>query len=171
VKRALALALLVAALVAPTAQAHRYLTVNTTTAYYERKMENRINAYRLGHGRWLLLDALNLHLAGISLSWANYNEARYTTSIGGVPWAIWNDDFLTPDQQFFNVMMTRRKCYGLPLTPYQVMKRWTNHRKYRYALLNPTATTIGIRVVYLHRHVGDWAGLGRCTVYYVSIAS
>jgi len=171
VKRALTTALLCAALVTPTAQAHRYLTVSSTTAYYERKMETRIGAYRIAHGRFPLFGAMNLHLAGVALSIANFDEARYTTSIGGVLWASWNDGFLTPDQQVFNVMMTRRKCYGLPLTPRQVMNRWMNHRQYNYAMLNPIATTIGVRVVYLHRHVGDWAGLGRCTVYYISIAS
>jgi hypothetical protein len=171
VRRALAIALLAAALVAPTAQAHRYLTVNSTTAYYERKLETRIGDYRLAHGRFPLFNALNLHLAGISLSWANYDEAKFTTRINGVPWPSWNDNFLTPTQQLFpSAMMIGNRCYGLPLTPRQLLDRWTKKTAYRSWLLSPTVYTIGVRVAYVHRHVGYYAGKGRCTNYYVSVA-
>jgi hypothetical protein len=171
VKRVLVLVFLVAFLVVPTAQAHSYIRTTETTRYYERKMEIRINNYRLNNGRFLAYHALNLHLAGVALSYANYHESKYTTEMGGVPWALWNDAFLIPSQEFFNAMMTRRRCYGYPLTPYQVLKSWKRHRRYRFALLNPFTHTIGVRVVLLHRHTGDWAGLGRCLVYYVSVAS
>jgi hypothetical protein len=171
VKRLLILVFLVAFLLAPAAQAHDYIRTTEATRYYERKMEIRINNYRLSIGRFLALHAFNLHLAGVTLSHANYEEARYTTEISGVPWGIWNDQFLTPTQQVFNAMMTRRRCYGYPLTPYQVLEGWKRRSGYRFALLNPLTHTLGVRVVYLHRHAGDWAGKGRCTVYYVAVAS
>jgi hypothetical protein len=172
VKRTLVLALFIAALVAPTAQAHHYLRVNSTTAYYEQRMVTRIGAYRIANGRWPLFDAFNLHLAGVALSWSNYNDAEYDTSIGPLPWQSWNDQFLTPDQQFFNAILTRIRCYGLPLTPYQVLESWKRRSGYRYALLNPTATTIGVRVVYVHRHTGWFHFVaGRCTEYIVIVAS
>jgi hypothetical protein len=173
VKRLTLLLSLFALLALPAqAQAHKYLRVNTTTAFYEQRMQARINIYRAEHGEFpLFADTFNLHLAGVALSWANYREARWTTSIGGVPWPVWNDDFLTPTQQVYNWMITSIRCHGLPWTPRQVLHSLRQSFLYRSQLLSPAVWQIGVRVVYVHRHVGWFYGKGRCTAYYIAGAS
>jgi hypothetical protein len=173
VKRLALLLALLALLAFPAqAQAHKYLRTNSTTRFYEQRVQERINAYRVSHGQFpLFADTFNLHLAGVALSWGNYQEAKWTTWLGGVPWQIWNDDFLTPAQQVHNWMISSIRCHGLPWTPRQVLHRLRESLAYRLQLLSPDIWQIGVRVVYVHRHVGWFYGRGRCTAYYLAGAS
>lgn len=171
-KRVLAICLLALVLV-PAVQAHSYLNTNSTTRSYQSGMERRINDYRLRHGRFLVIDSLTLHVAGTALSWANYREAKYTTRIEGVPWQIWNDGFLTPSQQLANDMILSARCHGRSWTPRQALRSliYDADPTIRAALLFTGFHTIGVRTVYHHQHRGWFRGKGRCTIFYIAMAS
>jgi hypothetical protein len=168
-RRLIILTLLLAVLwPAPTASAHGgYLR---QAKWAGERLEQRIDAYRVRHGRTIVLPNLQTYTANVALSIANWSEGRWRTGIGPDPFPVWSATIYGPTRG--RAILKTIRCEGRPYTPYQALISLRNWSSYYRAVMLWDGWLFGsVRAVRVHKHAGWFKGKGECRAYYVSFAT
>lgn len=131
-------------------------------------LESRIGDYRLEHNRHFVHPSLQDHAVSVAIAKANYHEARYSTSIEGVPYQVWADEIYGPDP---SALLLTRRCHGRAYSPRQALHRMLSDDELRRDLRMRVWRRVGVVAVDVKRDRGDFKGLGTCRIYYVSLSA